>query len=267
MKFNSKKLYEAIFLRKSRRSYISKEIEENKIKELKAFALDLTKELGSIRIEFIKMSSKKVFGSALNSYGSITGANMFIVFLTNKKEENLYRKIGYIGELLILKATELNLGTCWIGGLFKKDIIGKKINISNDENIIAISPIGYTNEKKTIREKIIGKLVSSNNRKELKHLVIDKKDVELDKKDENILKALQLSPSALNRQPWKFVVKNNSIKILMDKNNKKSKIPFELDCGIAFAHLDVAIQNENFKIEGRSLDDFEIVFYRSKNNK
>ena len=43
---------------------------------------------------------------------------------------------------MILEATELGLGTCWIGS-FSPDEIRKILNIPADYDIVAVSPLGY----------------------------------------------------------------------------------------------------------------------------
>jgi len=40
---------------------------------------------------------------------------------------------GYLMEAIILKATELNLGTCWLGGSFTQSNFARKINAADNE--------------------------------------------------------------------------------------------------------------------------------------
>jgi nitroreductase len=46
------------------------------------------------------------------------------------------------GEHIALQATELGLGTCWIGA-FDHDKMAKLINLPEDYKIVALLPIGY----------------------------------------------------------------------------------------------------------------------------
>ena len=46
-------------------------------------------------------------------------------------------------ESLILYATSLGLGTCWIGGTFKKGQFAKAIDLKGDEILPIVLPIGY----------------------------------------------------------------------------------------------------------------------------
>jgi nitroreductase len=47
---------------------------------------------------------------------------------------------------MILEATELGLGTCWIGA-FKNEEIKKILNIPERYKVVALFPLGYPNEK------------------------------------------------------------------------------------------------------------------------
>lgn len=52
-------------------------------------------------------------------------------------------------EELILYATSLGLGTCWIGGTFKKGQFAKAMEVNQEEILPIISPIGYESENKS----------------------------------------------------------------------------------------------------------------------
>jgi len=48
---------------------------------------------------------------------------------------------------IVLVASELGLGTCWIGA-FDEGKLRKALNIPKDYKIVAMTPIGYANEQK-----------------------------------------------------------------------------------------------------------------------
>ena len=50
---------------------------------------------------------------------------------------------------LILTATELGLGTCWIAAFDEKEA-KKALNIPKDIRVVAMTPLGYSEEPKTI---------------------------------------------------------------------------------------------------------------------
>ena len=69
-------------------------------------------------------------------------------------------------ENLVLAATALGLGTCWIGA-FDEDKIKTLLNIPQPYRIVAITPLGYPAKKAGIVGQIARKVVNSKNRKPL----------------------------------------------------------------------------------------------------
>ena len=60
----------------------------------------------------------------LGTYGFIKGAYSFIASST-VREEFALESLGYQMEKIVLKATELGLGTCWLGGTVQPRLIRK----------------------------------------------------------------------------------------------------------------------------------------------
>jgi len=64
--------------------------------------------------------------------------------------------LGIAGEHFILQATELGLGTCWIGW-FNARGVSELLGLSRHENPVALIPVGYpdgTGERSTSRKPI-----------------------------------------------------------------------------------------------------------------
>ena len=57
------------------------------------------------------------------------------------------------------------------------------------------------------------------------------------------LEAARLAPSAVNRQPWRFILGDSSISVSLDKNRDTYKIARRLDCGIAMLHLELGARH------------------------
>jgi hypothetical protein len=53
------------------------------------------------------------------------------------------------------------------------------------------------------------------------------------------LEAARLSPSANNRQPWRFRADARAVTILTDNDKQEWKISRRLDCGIAMLHFEL----------------------------
>ena len=170
----SKPVFDLIKLRKSIRSYDNAEISsENKKKILEFIKKDHKTIFGSkLRFELIDASNLNPDDlRSLGTYGFISGAKYFIVgaVTIDSKSEKNYCLIdyGYIFEKIILFLTDLNLGTCWLGGTFNKKGFSKKMLLRKDEVIPAISPIGIILKKKVLKDSIIKKFAGSKYRKDM----------------------------------------------------------------------------------------------------
>ncbi len=61
--------------------------------------------------------------------------------------------MGIAMEHMILAAAELGLGTCWIGGQFNEDAIREILKIPSQYRVVALTPLGYPDEKPSPKER------------------------------------------------------------------------------------------------------------------
>jgi nitroreductase len=73
-------------------------------------------------------------------------------------------------EHIILAATDIGLGTCWIGG-FNEIKVKKILEIPPRIKIIGMSPLGYPLNKKSISEKSKKVFLRSTKRKSLREII------------------------------------------------------------------------------------------------
>ena len=77
----------------------------------------------------------------LGTYGFIKNPSGFILGAMSPAEYDL-EDYGYLMEAIILKAASLKLGTCWLGGTFTKSRFAKKINLTKNETMPAVTSMG-----------------------------------------------------------------------------------------------------------------------------
>ena len=82
--------------------------------------------------------------------------------LTSKVLEEL----GYEMESLVLYATSIGLGTCWLGGTFKKGQFAKAMEVEEGEVLPIVLPIGYAKEKKSLIDKTMRFISKCDKRKQ-----------------------------------------------------------------------------------------------------
>ena len=102
---------------------------------------------------------------------------------------------------LILYATSLELGTCWLGGTFKRSQFAELVALKKDEFIPAVTPIGYSADKRTFIDSAMRRIAGSDNRKPWNELFFDGSFDKPLKQEEagqyaDALEMVRLAPSA-----------------------------------------------------------------------
>ncbi len=210
-------------------------------------------------------------GTKLGTYVIIKGASTYILGIMKKSlgdDREMSSRFGYSFEEIILKATGLGLGTCWMAGTFNKKHVEDLLSVSDDEQIVMIAPIGYEKEK-SVTEKISRFFAKSDKRKSWDELFFHgdfNSPLSLSNEDKykDALEMLRLAPSAVNLQPWRIVKSGEgydfySVKSKMsDKANKKIDVVYN-DIGIAKYHFEQSLAEDGisgawFKKESNIID-------------
>jgi hypothetical protein len=249
--------------RKSHRTYSGKPLEIN----LKKKVIDLL-ENHDLKSPFSDYAGKARFKlvsvpefdpkekKKLGTYGVIKGAQDFIVGVVEKSQYNR-EHFGYLMESIILAMTDLGLGTCWLGGTFNKSLFSKKINCSPEEDLPAISSVGYR-IKNSVREKMIRSFAKADERLPWEKMFFEGNiSTPMTKTDLGIYKTLlemiRIGPSAGNRQPWRIIKKQTKNEFYFYSTNPKdgrflhySKFR-PLDLGIAVCHFNLTAKELGVK--------------------
>ena len=240
MKIPVESWYEAIHSRRSRRVYQPIRVPPDKLGRLSAVCQNF-RPFPEVRTDLVNEPGENVYRGFIGSYGKIIQAPGYIAFIGNMDSPRVQEAVGYTGEGIILEATALGLGTCWVGGYFHPQAVARRIPIEKNERILAITPFGVPHDSFSFQEKLMWGFGYMHRRKSLEELVVSgSPDQEWMK---IALEAARLAPSAVNRQPWRFVCGENSISIKLDKSRDTYKISRRLDCGIAMLHLELGARS------------------------
>ncbi|MBH1941173.1 nitroreductase [Mobilitalea sibirica] len=220
---------EAIEKRCSRRSYLSTTIPTKSQHLLNEIIEQLNKQSG-LSIQLI-IDGSSSFQGVRKSYGMFSGVQSFIAMVGNSTDINLREKIGYYGELLILEATKLGLGTCWVGGTYDRKHCPCKIN--KNEELVCVITVGLVQEKQSFKEKAIYKLAHRGS-KPLEMLYYSDTE-EVPEWFLSGMKAVQKAPSAVNRQPVRFVYQAGEVSASVKEVTKYELV----DLGIAKVHFEI----------------------------
>jgi hypothetical protein len=188
----------------------------------------------------------------LGTYGFIKKPAGFILGASGEDKYNL-EDFGYGMEAIILFATSLGLGTCWLGGTFTRSSFSGKIGLTNGETLPAVTSIGYPAEQS--RGHRIRRMARGDWRLPWNSLFFDTTfGNPLEKENAGLyatpLEMVRLAPSASNHQPWRIVKENSGFHFFIQR--KSSLKPGNLlsvllgladlqrvDLGIAMCHFEL----------------------------
>ncbi|MDF9830666.1 nitroreductase family protein [Parabacteroides sp. PF5-6] len=232
--------------RKSVRSYTGEPLNEECVDRINNYIGQLNAPFGTkAKIQLIraKTGDQPV---KLGTYGVISGATDFLLLIG---ERGVMSEVGagYMFEQVVLYCTELGLGTCWLGGTLKRDDFLKQIQLSEGEELIVISPVGYKREKRTLLESIMRAGAGSDKRKPFGSLFFNNTFgtplTESDAGDyKTPLEMLRLAPSASNKQPWRVVMKDGAFHFYFQAGHFSAN-----DMGIALCHFELTCNELDLK--------------------
>ena len=247
-------MIDAINRRVSVRTYSDQAIEKEK--EQKMLDLLNSENKGpfgnEVRLPMIDLTeAERNETKSLGTYGFISGAKRYVVSAV-KDSPGAMEDLGYCFEKVMLAATSLGLGTCWLGGTFNRANFARRINVSDDEVVPAISPIGYARDKRTVRERLLRRLAKSDQRKPWEELFFDGDlNTSLARgsagKHAAVLDCVRFGPSASNNQPWRIVRQSSQsafhfyLKRTWGYDKFNARIDLQrVDMGIAMCHFELA---------------------------
>lgn len=209
---------EAIKERRSVRNFTSEALADETLNDLENYIAILNKESG-LSFRIIK-NNPEPFACGLDHYGKFTNVNQYFA-LVGPKGFTLEEKCGYYGERLVIHATEIGLGTCWVTLTYDKKLC--KIDIKNEEKLVAVIPFGYYTEN-----------LKPHNSKPLTELYRIKGAEKFDWFFDGVM-AASLAPTAFNQQKFLFTL------------TETGKVKLESKPGI-FTSIDLGIAKYNFEV-------------------
>ncbi|WP_461204863.1 nitroreductase family protein [Clostridium sp. DL1XJH146] len=269
MEFKSS-VMDIIKSRRSVRTYSDRNIEQKKKEIMKVSIESLNNE--NFRFEIIDFNFKE--GEKLGTYGMIKGASTYIIGILDEKftfDKEIAVDFGYAFEKIVLKATDLDLGTCWMAGTFKSKDLIDVVDLKDEEQIVMVSPLGY-GDKVRATEKLARIIAKSDKRKPWEELFFED-DFNNSLRKENageysdVLDMVRIAPSAGNTQPWRILKIDNRYDIYIAKTSfsekEKQKINVSYnDIGIAKLHFEYSANEK--KLAGNWIVNKE---YASKEEK
>lgn len=253
-------IMEKVRQRRSVRSYDGREVGEEVTERLRYFFTEYgAGPFGTaVRFELLDLCSVSHRElRSLGTYGMIRGASLFILGAV-RDIPGAQVDLGYCLEKVILEATAMGLGSCWMGGTFRRGSFARWMRLADDELLPVITPLGYPAENKTVQDRLVHTGSRSRRRKPWHELFFAGGGQRALTEDEagnyrNALEAVRLGPSALNRQPWRIIRDREGRYRLYLKeerlyNRALGRIRLQhLDMGIAMSHFELAAREQGMK--------------------
>lgn len=230
--------HEALITRRSRRLYNAEPVSRDVVQKLETMC-ESFRPFDSARAVLTECT-EKVFKGIIGAYGRIRGAPLFVAFIGDTRDPHVQEMVGYTGEGIVLEATSLGLGTCWVGKSFDQKIASHFLSMNEHERVLAVSPVGYAAREASFEERLLTGFGQTHKRKPIEELASGIPQAEWPAWVRTSLDAARVAPSAVNRQPWRFQVETDGITISVDDMKDSYGISKRLDCGIAMLHIEIA---------------------------
>jgi nitroreductase len=193
----------------------------------------------------------------LGTYGFIKHPAGFILGACQDRPYSL-EDFGYLLETILLYATQLGIGTCWLGGTFTKSRFARAMNLTERELLPCVASIGYPAQESAWIDHISRLYAGADRRlcwKELFFINGFEKALFITQSGNYFepLEMVRLAPSASNRQPWRVVKDRDQWHFYLQRTPNYPSSFFHLlvnladlqrvDLGIAMAHFELSARD------------------------
>jgi len=234
----------AIRQRVSVRSYEDRPVEPALLDRLLDLA-DTAKHLTSVPPRVALLSgverTRRVLTYMIGSYGLVQNPPHLLVGVLPEESGAARLDLGYVLEQVVLGATLMGMGTCWVTGSYDAQRAGRAVELAAGEVAAAVCALGYpaTDRWGRLHSRAVRWLAGGHRRKPLTEIVFSGRwgepwsPEDADQTLVTMLEHAQLSPSAHNYQPWRFIVRPDCLALALVR-------PAPIDAGIVMAHSSLA---------------------------
>jgi hypothetical protein len=249
-------ILELVQERFSCRKYLRKPIEAATLSRLRAFVEDLGPGPFGSPTRFGLLAATEDDEQALKglgTYGMIRNPQGFIVGAMGPCSKNL-EDFGYLMERAVLAAVGLGLGTCWLGGSFRKSRFSGAFGAAGDETVPAVVALGYSADAER-SGGWAGRAIKRSVRLAPEAMFFSggfDRPLRSDEADglAPALESVRWAPSASNKQPWRLVRQGGRWNFYLRRTKGYGKglmgtlSPMadvqRIDLGIAMCHFELA---------------------------
>lgn len=270
----------AIVARHSARTYDARPLDPIVLEQLESLVESFPgKE--TARVAVVRNLPEHIFTGVIGHYGRVVGARSGLVIIGNDAQPSMQESAGYLREAAILEATSRAIDSCWVGGYFDREATRKLVRLSRNERVLAVSPLGHAQSRPRTGEKVMKRLVGSHKRRPAEDIAPGFNEETWPAWAAQGVKMARLAPSAMNRQPWQFVLGDGdgtagapagrlaahaghtgAVTISMTPKGHDKPVSRRLDCGIAMLHFEVGARLMGVTGRWELLESLQVARYR-----
>lgn len=185
----------------------------------------------------------------------IVGTDIFIAGKM-KRMPHAEEAFGYSFEKAVLYAASIGIGTTWIAGTMNRAAFEKAVDLADDEVLPCVSPLGRASDRMSVRETLMRSNIGADRRADFTELFYNGSfDRHMTPADAgslfDVLEAVRLAPSAVNKQPWRIVVTGDRAHFYEKHSRGFAGADGwdiqKIDMGIALCHFDLAARACGFE--------------------
>ena len=164
---------------------------------------------------------------------------------------------GYAFEKVVLHAWRMGIGTTWIAGTMDRPAFERAVDLQPGEVMPCVSPLGVPAGKMSLKESLMRKGVKADSRLAFSRLFFEG-DFSRPLAEEaageiaGALECVRWAPSAVNRQPWRAVVRGECVHFYEKKaRGYVDRTGWDLqkvDMGIALCHFALGCQGRTLHL-------------------
>jgi len=252
--------------RHSVRTFEKQDISIEDQKTIRKLLSDIEKETGpfghSIKLYFLEnKDAHSPEAKKVGMYGYVKHVPAFVTGSTKSSFEGLV-DFGYIFEKAVLELSKRGFGTVWLSGDFDNEDLE---NFARKGDVVPVmAPVGYPAYKRSLKERFLRMKQEASDRKPFDQLFFDQSfETPLTKENKshrfyNVLELVQLAPSALNKQPWRVLAKEDALHLYLERTENFPKQPNDVEVvnmGIALRHMAIGLDAESYTYEIKRLDE------------
>ena len=243
--------------RRSVRTFDGNGLSEESLQHILACAEGAENPYG-ISITWKILNAKK---DGLNS-PVITGTDIWISGKM-KRVPHAEEAFGFSFEKTVLFAEAQGIGTTWIAGTMNRDAFEKAMDLAEDEVMPCVSPLGIPAEKMALRETLMRKGVKADTRLPFSQLFFDGSfetplSADTAGRLADVLEAVRLAPSAVNKQPWRVVIADDRAHFYEKQSSGFTADDVwdiqKIDMGIALCHFELTAREAGLDISFEQSD-------------